>query len=137
MKARAAALQRQRAVRKDRAEMEVVEKIAVAAMARPVREPMGERSLVMVASQPRAMRVRTRVRMMVAMRMGRTPVESPRKEKGPMTMQQETMLGARAERARNPRARQRRLQCSALTPRVRARTLLLGMRKRHLGRCRV
>ena len=49
----------------------------------------------------------------------------------------ETMLAARVERMRNPRALQLRLQCSALTPSVRARIWLLGMRKQHHGRCRV
>ena len=67
--------------------LQVVERKAVAAMVRPVRQPMGERSLVIEerrelrASQPRVMRVRTRVepmrvRMMVAMRMGRAAGES-------------------------------------------------------------
>ena len=156
---RARALQRQLAVRKLLVVMEVEEKRAVAAMLLLVRAPMRVRSLgmevrtVQLVIQPRetkaemrvgAMarkmletRVRKREETKAEMRVGKRPVVSPRTEKGPMTMQLETMLPARAERVRNPRALQLRLQCSALTPSVRARIWLLGMRKQLHGRCRV
>jgi len=83
------------------------------------------------------MREETREEMREEMKVEKKRVESPRKVMELMTMDLGTMLVVRAELVRNPRAPQRRLPCSVLTPSVRARTLHLEMQKLHLRLCRV
>ena len=112
---RAGALQRQLAVRKLRAVMEVEEKRAAAVMLLPTRAPMRVRSLemeemtVLVVSHPRETKERQRVEMKERKRVEmkeRKRVEM--KETGLMRMELETTLVARAAQARDPRRPQLR-----------------------------
>ena len=117
---RAGALQRQLAVRKLRAVMEVEEKRAAAVMLLPTRAPMRVRSLemeemtVLVVSHPRETKERQREEMKERKRVEmkeRKRVEM--KETGLMRMELmtaelETTLVARAAQARDPRRPQLR-----------------------------
>ena len=109
---RAGALQRQLAVRKLRAVMEVEEKRAAAVMLLPTRAPMRVRSLemeemtVLVVSHPRETKERQREEMKERKREEMKETGLMRMEL--MTAELETTLVARAAQARDPRRPQLR-----------------------------